>query len=122
MSQRVKHIFKLTNAKFYIDADYQPGAMSYARGGGSYMDGNSYARGGNSYGRGGYGMYDMNGSYAQGGNSYMMYDPRYDYSMARGYSRTSKEEALSELQKMMGEVTDEKVKMALQEAITKMNK
>lgn len=45
------------------------------------------------------------------------------YSMARGYSRTgSKEETLSELQKLMGETTDDKVKMALQEAITKMNK
>lgn len=116
--------------KYYIDADYQPGTNSYARGGrGSYdMGGNSMMRGGNSRMDGNYGMYGMGGSYADGGNPYMFYDPRYDasmYSMAggRGYSRTgSKEETISELQKMMGEVTDDKVKMALQEAISKMNK
>lgn len=115
--------------KYYIDADYQPG-QSFARGN-SYMDGNSYARGGqggNSYMGGNYGMYDMGNSYAQGGNSYMYYDPRYEnpmYSMARGggYARTSsKEEMISELQKMMGEASDEKVRTAIQEAITKMNK
>lgn len=113
--------------KFYIDADYQPGAMSYARGGQSYMDGNSYARGGNSYG---YGMYDMGGSYADGGNSYMYYDPRYEqpmYSMARGgrggYSRTdSKSEMVEELKEMMQETSDQTVKTAIQEAITKLNK
>ena len=105
--------------KYYIDADYQPN-NSYARGGrGSYdMGGNSMARGGN------YGMYGMGGSYMDG-NSYLFYDPRYDasmYSMARGYSRHSKEEMIEELQKMMSEATDDKVKMALQETITKMNK
>ena len=113
--------------KFYIDADYQPGAMSYARGGQSYMDGNSYTRGGNSYG---YGMYDMGGSYADGGNSYMYYDPRYEqpmHSMARGgrggYSRTdSKSEMVEELKGMMQETSDQTVKTAIQEAITKLNK
>lgn len=89
------------------------------------------ARGGNggenSYG---YGMYDMGGSYADGGNSYMYYDPRYDqpmYSMARGgrggYSRTdSKSEMVEELKGMMQETTDQTVKTAIQEAITKLNK
>ena len=113
--------------KFYIDADYQPGAMTYTRGGQSYMDGNSYARGGNSMARG---MYDMGGSYADGGNSYMYYDPRYEqpmYSMARGgrggYSRTdSKSEMVEELKGMMQETSDQTVKTAIQEAITKLNK
>ena len=113
--------------KYYIDADYQPGAMSYPRGGQSYMDGNSYARGGNSMARG---MYDMGGSYADGGNSYMYYDPRYEqpmYSMARGgrggYSGTdSKAEMVEELKGMMKETSDQTVKTAIQEAITKLNK
>ena len=84
---------------------------------------NSYARG-DSYGRD---MYDMNNSYARG-NSYMYYDPRYEqvpmYSMARGYSRHggSKQEMIEELQQMMGETSDEKIKAAIQEAITRMNK
>ena len=54
----------------------------------------------------------------------MYYDPRYDYSMARGYSRTgnTKEDMVKELQQMMNETTDEKVKMAIHEAVTKMNK
>ena len=102
--------------KYYIDADYQPG-NSYARGGRAMYDmGNSY---GYPMGRG----YDGGRSYMDG-NSYM-YDPRYDmpmYSMARGYSRTSKAEMVEELQKMMGEASDETVKKAIQEAINKMNK
>ena len=110
--------------KYYIDADYQPGmgGNSYARGRDMY-DMNSYARG-NSYGRD---MYDMNNSYARG-NSYMYYDPRYEqvpmYSMTRGYSRhgNSKQEMIEELQQMMGETNDEKIKAAIQEAITRMNK
>lgn len=97
--------------KYYIDADYQPGM-------------------GNSYARGGRGMYDMGNSQRgmnygyDGGNSYMYYDPRYDYSMARGYSRqgSTKEDMIKELQQMMNETTDEKVKMAIHEAVTKMNK
>lgn len=72
-----------------------------------------------------HGMYGMGGSYTDG-NSYNYYDPRYDmpmYSMARGYSRAgSKEETLSELKELMNNATDEATKMALQEAITKMNK
>jgi len=98
--------------KYYIDADYQPGMNSYARGGG-----NSY---GYSMGR----VYDGGRSYMDG-NSYM-YDSRYDmpmYSMARGYSRTgSKSEMIEELHKMMNEAGDETVKKAIQEAITKMSK
>lgn len=109
--------------KYYIDADYQPGGNSYARGG----NGGSYARGGGSYGRG---MYDMNGGSYMDGNSYIYYDPRYEnpmYSMARGgnygYARTgSKEETMNELRELMNGATDEKVKAALQEAITKMSK
>lgn len=95
--------------KYYIDADYQPSMNSYARGGNLY---------GYSMGR----VYDGGRSYMDGGNSYMYYDPRYDYSMARGYSRTSKAEMVEELQKMMSEAGDESVKKAIQEAITKMNK
>ena len=100
--------------KYYIDADYQPG-----------MGGNSYARGGNSYGYSMGRVYDGGRSYMDGSNSYM-YDPRYDmpmYSMARGYSRTaSKSEMIEELHKMMNEASDETVKKAIQEAITKMGK
>ena len=46
------------------------------------------------------------------------------YSMARGYSRhgNSKQEMIEELQQMMGETSDEKIKAAIQEAITRMNK
>lgn len=79
-----------------------------------------------------YGMYDMGGnSYNRGmdGNSYMYYDPRYDspmYSMARGgrgYARTSsKEEMIEEMKQLMVETNDEKVRTAISEAITKMNK
>lgn len=96
--------------KYYIDADYQPGGMSYARGGrGMYDMGNSQR--GMNYG------YDSS-------NSYMYYDPRYDYTMNRGYSRAgnTKEDMVKELQQMMNETTDEKIKMAIHEAITKMNK
>ena len=95
--------------KYYIDADYQPGM------------GHSY---------GGRDMYDMRNSYGysmgrvyDGGNSYMYYDPRYENSMVRGYSRTSsKSEMIEELHKMMNETGDETVKKAIQEAITKMDK
>lgn len=100
--------------KYYIDADYQPGGMSYARGSrGMYDMGNSQ-RGMN---------YGYNNSY-DNGNSYMYYDPKYDYPMARGYSRQSntKEDMIKELQQMMNESTDEKIKMAIHEAINKMNK
>ena len=113
--------------KFYIDADYQPYGNSYTRGRTMYDMARGGNGGGNSYG---YGMYDMGGSYADGGNSYMYYDPRYDqpmYSMARGgrggYSRTdSKSEMVEELKGMMQETTDQTVKTAIQEAITKLNK
>lgn len=101
--------------KYFIDADYQPGMNSYARGGMSR----------NSYGMGGRMVYDVDT-----GNSYMYYDPRYEnsmYSMARGgnygYARTSsKEEMMTELKEMMNNASDEKVRAALQEAITKMSK
>ena len=100
--------------KYFIDADYQPGMNSYARGG----------MGRNSYGMDGRMVYDVDT-----GNSYAYYDPMRlpMYPMARGgnygYARTgSKEEMLSELKEMMNEATDEKVRAALQEAITKMQK
>lgn len=98
--------------KYFIDADYQPGMNSYARGG----------MGRNSYGMDGRMVYDVDT-----GNSYAYYDPMRlpMYPMARGggYARTSsKEEMISELQKMMDETNDEKVRAAIQEAITKMNK
>ncbi len=102
--------------KYFIDADYQPGTGHSYGGRDMYDMRNSY---GYSMGR----TYDGGRSYRDGGNSYMYYDPRYDYSMARGYSRTgSKTEMIEELQKMMGETGDETVKKAIQEAITKMNK
>lgn len=96
--------------KYYIDADYQPpiGPNSYARGG----QGNSY---GYSMGR----VYD-GGSYMDR-NSYM-YNPGYEpmsmYSMARGYSRHgSKQEMMTELQEMMDETNDMKVKEAIQKVL-----
>lgn len=114
---------------------------SYARGGGG-GGGNSRA--------GGY-MYDMGGMYAReggnsmyemGGQSRMYYDPMYDMPMyARaggqgggqsraggqsrlmGYARTSsKEEMIEEMKELMQEAGDEKTKMAIQEAITKLQK
>lgn len=118
--------------KYYIDADYDPRQpmSSYARGG----QGNSYARGGNSYGYSMGNVYD-GGSYAQGGqggNSYMYYDPRYEmptYSMmggnsyARGYSRHGdKQEMAKELQEMMNETQDMKVKEAIQKTLNELNK
>ena len=108
--------------KYYIDADYQPpmGPNSYARGG----QGNSY---GYSMGR----VYD-GGSYMDR-NSYMYYSPGYEpmpnYSMAmgnsyaRGYSRHGdKQEMMSELQEIMNETQDVKVKDAIQKVLTEMNK
>lgn len=102
--------------KYYIDADYQPGQMSYAGPRGSYnMGGGSYGMGGNSYG--GRMVYDVDR------NSYMYMTPQYDQSMARGYSRTgSKTEMVEELTTMMNETTDQTVKTAIQDAIAKMNK
>jgi hypothetical protein len=95
--------------KYYIDADYQPMGMSYA------PMGNSYARGGRM-------TYDVDR------NSYMYMEPQYPMadgnSMAmRGMSRTgSKEEMVKELDEMMNEATDSKVKEAIQKAITEVNK
>jgi hypothetical protein len=101
--------------KYFIDADYQPG-MGHSYGSRDMYDmRNSY---GYSMGR----VYDGGRSYMDGGNSYMYYDPRYEMPIGRGYSRTSKTEMVEELQKMMNEATDESVKKAIQEAITKMNK
>lgn len=100
--------------KYFIDADYQPGMNSYARGG----------MGRNSYGMDGRTVYDVDT-----GNSYTYYDPMRMpmYAMARGgnygYARTgSKEETMNELKELMNNTSDEKVRAALQEAITKMNK
>ena len=94
--------------KYYIDADYQPGHMSYAGPTNSYGYGNSY---------GGRTVYDVDR------NSYMYMSPQYDHSMARGYSRTgSKAEMVEELKQMMNETSDQTVKTAIQDAIAKMNK
>ena len=83
--------------KYYIDADYQPGGhMSYA---------------------------GPTNSYDVDRNSYMYMSPQYDQPMMRGYSRTgSKTEMIEELKQMMNETSDQAVKNAIQEAITKMNK
>ena len=95
--------------KYYIDADYQPGQMSYAG------PRSSYNMGGNSY--------DSRMVYDVDRNSYMYMTPQYDHSMARGYSRTgSKAEMVEELKEMMNETGDQTVKTAIQEAITKLNK
>lgn len=94
--------------KYYIDADYQPGHISYAGPTNSYGYGNSY---------GGRTVYDVDR------NSYMYMSPQYDHSMARGYSRTgSKAEMVEELKQMMNETSDQTVKTAIQDAIAKMNK
>ena len=88
--------------KYYIDADYQPGHMSYAGPTNSY---------------GSRMVYDIDR------NSYMYMSPQYDHSMARGYSRTgSKAEMIEELKQMMNETSDQTIKTTIQEAITKMNK
>ena len=104
--------------RYYIDGEYD-GGRSYNRGG--------YDRGGNSYRGGSYmdGLFDRGMNYDMG-NSYMYYDPRYDHPMygrRGGYSRTdSKEEMMKELKEMMHETEDEAVKMAISEAIEKMNR
>ena len=106
--------------KYFIDADYQPGMASYARGG----QGNSY---GYSMGR----VYDGGrmgrNSYMDDGNSYM-YHPEYEMPMYgrngynRGYSRTGKHEMIAELQELMNETQDAKVREAIQKTINEMNK
>jgi len=101
--------------KYYIDADYDPYGpkMSYAQGG--------RGMGGNSYGYRDNRVYDGGRSYAGG----MYYDPRYDHGWSmRGmsYTGSSKAEMVEELKQMMNETSDQTVKTAIQEAITKMNK
>lgn len=98
--------------KYFIDADYQPGMNSYARGG---MDGRM--------------VYDVDS-----GNSYAYYDPMRlpMYSMARGgmgnsnaggYSRHGDtQEMTKELKEMMNETQDVKVKDAIQKVLNEMNK
>ena len=107
--------------KYFIDADYQPTGGPYSHGG----QGNSY---GYSMGRvydGG--SYMGRNSYMDGGNSYM-YHPDYEMPMyrgnsyARGYSRTGKHEIVSELQELMNETQDAKVREAIQKTINEMNK
>ena len=89
--------------KYFIDADYQPGHMSYA--------GPT-----NSYGYGGRTVYDVDR------NSYMYMEPRYGYDDRR-YSRTgSKSEMIKELKEMMEETSDGDIKAVIQEALTKLNK
>lgn len=91
--------------KYYIDADYQPGGHM------------SYAGPTNSYGYGGRTVYDVDR------NSYMYMSPQYDHSMMRGYSRTgSKMEMVEELKQMMNETSDQTVKAAIQDAVTKLSK
>ena len=96
--------------KYYIDADYQPGMNSYARG----MDGRV--------------VYDVDS-----GNSYAYYDPMRMpmYSMRdgmgnsnmRGYSRHGDtQEMKKELNEMMNETQDVKVKDAIQKVLNEMNK
>lgn len=106
--------------KYFIDGDYQPGMNSYTRGG----QGNSY---GYSMGR----VYDGGrmgrNSYMDDGNSYM-YHPMYDAPMygqnsyARGYSRTGKQEVITELQELMNGTQDAKIREAIQKTIAEMNK
>ena len=97
--------------KYFIDADYQPGMGSYARG----AQGNSY---GYSMGR----VYDG----GMGRNSYM-YHPEYEMPMYRnsygmGYSNTSKQDVISELQKLMNETQDVKIRESIQKMISEINK
>lgn len=97
--------------KYYIDADYDPygPVNSYGRGA---MDGNSYGYSmGRTYDGGSYGygapMYPMTGR-----NSYM-----------RGYSRHGdKQEMMMELQEMMDETQDSKVREAIQKVMNEMGK
>ena len=100
--------------KYYIDADYQPpmGLNSYARGG----QGNSY---GYSMGR----VYDGGSYMNQPGYDMPMYSMARGNSYARGYSRHGdKQEMIMELQGMMDETQDIKVKEAIQKALNEMNK
>lgn len=89
---------------------------------GNYAQGNSYANYDmNSFARGGQGG-RSNAQGGNSGNSYLMYDP-YMTAMNRGYSGTgSKEEILQELHQMARETTDEKIKSAVLDCISKMEK
>mgnify|MGYP006988990878 FL=1 len=68
-------------------------------------------------------------NYMDGGNSYRYY-PEYEmpmYSMARGgynmgYSNTNRHELVGELQELMKNTQDAKLKEAIQKTITEMNK
>ena len=66
-------------------------------------------------------------SYMDEGNSYM-YHPEYEMPMYgrnnynRGYSRTGKHEVITELQELMNETQDAKVREAIQKTINEMNK
>ena len=98
--------------KYYIDADYQPpmGPNSYARGG----QGNSY---GYSMGR----VYDGGSYMNQPGYDMPMYSMARGNSYMRGYSRHGdKQEMIMELQGMMDETQDIKVKEAIQKALNEM--
>ena len=105
--------------KYFIDADYQPGMNPYARG-----QGDSY---GYSMGR----IYDSGRMGRNGhmdeGNSYM-YHPGYEMPMYgrnsynRGYARTGKQEVVNELQGLMNETQDAKIKEAIQKTINEINK
>ena len=117
--------------KYYIDADYQPGAMSYGRG--NYDMGNSYGYDNNRNGNYMYAYADGN-SNGMGGQSGMYYDPRYEMPMyiragqggqsrGIGYTRTSsKEEIIENLKDMMRDAGDDKVRNAISEVITKIDK
>ena len=96
--------------KYFIDADYQPGMNSYARG----MDRRM--------------AYDVDS-----GNSYTYYTPMHEhmYSMrggmgnsnAGGYSRHGDtQEMKKELNEMMNDTQDVKVKDAIQKVLNEMNK
>ena len=96
--------------KYFIDADYQPGGHSYARG----MDRRM--------------VYDVDS-----GNSYTYYGPMHEpmYSMRdgmgnsnmRGYLRHGDtQEMKKELNEMMNETQDVKVKDAIQKVLNEMNK
>lgn len=106
--------------KYYIDADYQPGTNSYARGGQGSSYGYSMEMGYNG------GRMGRN-SYMDDGNSYM-YHPGYDMpiygrnSYNRGYSRTGKQDVIGELQGLMNEIQDAKIKEAIQKTINEINK
>lgn len=111
--ETIKNLAKIESMGGYIEGgidmrEYSQRGSNYRMG--NYAQGNSYN---NYYGRDSYARGDM------GGNPNRMYEPY----MMKGYSGTgSKEEILEGLHQMVKDTSDEKIKTAVLDCISKMEK